>query len=74
LAASPWAPVIAVAGQKEVVLYNSDSLDLLGVLPFKDEQQTYQPDDVKFSRNGKMLVVGGGHAAKAEKTGRGSTG
>lgn len=65
LAASPWAPVIAVAGQKEVVLYNSDSLDLLGVLPFKDEQETYQPDDVKFSRNGKLLVVGGGHAAKA---------
>ena len=65
LAASPWAPLIAVAGQKEVTIYNSDSLDLLGVLPFKDEQETYQPDDVKFSRNGKLLVVGGGHAAKA---------
>ena len=65
LAASPWAPVLAVAGQKQVVLYNSDTLDLLGVLPFKDEQGSYQPDDVKFSRNGKLLVVGGGHAAKA---------
>ena len=65
LAASPWAPLIAVAGQKQVVLYNSDTLDLLGVLPFKDEQESYQPDDVKFSRNGKLLVVGGGHAAKA---------
>ncbi len=32
LAASPWAPVIAVAGQKQIVLYNSDTLDLLGVL------------------------------------------
>ena len=65
LAASPWAPVIAVAAQKEVVLYHSDTLELLGVLPFKDEQETYQPDDVKFSRNGKLVVVGGGHAAKA---------
>lgn len=65
LAASPWAPLVAVAGQKEVVLYNSDSLELLGVLPFQDEQETYQPDDVKFSRNGKLLVIGGGHAAKA---------
>ncbi len=65
LASSPWAPLIAVAGQKEIVFYNSDSLDLIGVLPFKDEQGVYQPDDVKFSRNGRMLVVGGGHAAKA---------
>jgi hypothetical protein len=65
LAASPWAPVFAVAGQKQVVLYNSDTLELLGVLPFKDEQEAYQPDDVKFSRNGKLVVVGGGHAAKA---------
>jgi hypothetical protein len=64
LAASPWAPVIAVAGQKQVVLYHSDSLDVLGVLPFKDEAGVYQPEDVKFSRNGKLLVAGGGHAAK----------
>ncbi len=65
LAASPWAPVIAVAGQKQVTLYNTDTLDLLGVLPFKDEQGIYQPDDVKFSRNGKLVIVGGGHAAQA---------
>ena len=30
LASSPWAPVFAVAGQKQVALYNSDTLDLLG--------------------------------------------
>jgi hypothetical protein len=65
LAASPWAPLIAVAGQKQVVLYHSDTLELLGVLPFKDEQEAYQPGTVKFSRNGKLLTVGGGHAAKA---------
>src|SRR5688572_15118244 len=60
LAASPWAPLVAVAGQKQIVLYHTDSLELLGVLPFKDEQETYQPADLKFSRNGKLLVVGGG--------------
>ncbi len=65
LAASPWAPVIAMAGQKQIVLYNSETLDLLGILPFKDEQEMYQPDDVKFSCNGKLVVVGGGHGAKA---------
>ncbi len=64
LAASPWAPLLAVTGQKQVVLYHSDTLELLGVLPFKDEE-SYQPEDIKFSRNGKLLVVGGGHAAKA---------
>ena len=65
LAASPWAPLAAVTGQKQVVLYHTDSLELLGVLPFKDDQEAYQPIDLKFSRNGKLLVAGGGHAAKA---------
>jgi hypothetical protein len=65
LAASPWAPLMAVTGQKQVVLYHSDTLELLGVLPFKDQQEAYQPTDLKFSRNGKLLVAGGGHAAKA---------
>ncbi|HMJ91158.1 MAG TPA: c-type cytochrome domain-containing protein [Candidatus Acidoferrum sp.] len=64
LASSPWAPVFAVAGQKQVVLYHSESLNVLGILPFTDGVEIYQPSDVKFSRNGKLLVVGGGHAAK----------
>lgn len=64
LAASPWAPLIAVAGQKQVALYHSDTLELLGILPFKDEA-SYQPEELKFSRNGKLLIVGGGHAAKS---------
>ena len=65
LAASPWAPVVAIAGQKQIVLYDSDTLELLGVLPFRDEQEIYQPTDVTFSRNGKLVVAGGGHPAKA---------
>ncbi|HSU53695.1 MAG TPA: c-type cytochrome domain-containing protein [Candidatus Dormibacteraeota bacterium] len=61
LAASPWAPLIAVAGQKEVLLFNSESQQLLGVLPFPEGQ----PMELKFSRNGKLLLAAGGIGAKA---------
>jgi WD40 repeat protein len=61
LAASPWAPLIAVAGQKQVLLFNSDTLDLLGILPFAEGQ----PVDVKFSRSGRVLLAGGGLGAKS---------
>jgi WD40 repeat protein len=61
LAASPWAPFIAVAGQKEVLLFHSDTLELLGILPFAEGQ----PVDLKFSRSGKLLLASGGRAAKS---------
>jgi hypothetical protein len=63
LAASPWAPLVAIAGQKQVLLYNTTNLDLLGILPFSEGQ----PWDVKFSRSGKLLLAGGGHGAKSGK-------
>jgi hypothetical protein len=61
LAASPWAPLVAIAGQKQVLLYNTTNLDLLGILRFNEGQ----PWDVKFSRSGKLLLAGGGHGAKS---------
>ena len=61
LAGSPWAPLVAVAGQKQVLLHNSDTLELLGVLPFAEGQ----PWDLKFSRNGKLLLAGGGRGGKS---------
>src|SRR5207302_5034957 len=45
VAASPWAPLVAVAGQKEVLLFHADKLELLGILPFTEGQ----PVDVRFS-------------------------
>src|SRR5262245_7795144 len=63
LAASPWGPLVAVGGQKQVLLYNSDSLDLLGVLPFPEGT----PHVLKFSRNGSLLLAGGGRGGKAGK-------
>jgi len=63
LAASPWAPLTAVGGQKQVLLYHSDTLELLGVLPFPEGLPTI----VRFSRNGELVMAGGGVGAKSGK-------
>ncbi len=34
LATNPWSPLVAVAGQKQILLYNTKTLELLGVLPY----------------------------------------
>jgi WD40 repeat protein len=62
LANSPWAPLFAVAGQKQILLYESEHLNLLGILPFSAEGN---PADLKFSRNGKLLLAGGGRGGKS---------
>ena len=61
LAHSPWAPLLALAGEKQVLLYNTDTLELLGIFPFTEGF----PVDLKFSRNGKLLVAGGGRGGKS---------
>jgi hypothetical protein len=61
LAASPWAPLVAIGGQKQVLLFHTETLDLLGVLPFPEGV----PQVLKFSRNGSLLLVGGGRGAKS---------
>jgi WD40 repeat protein len=59
LTASPWAPLVAVAGQKQISLYQSDSLELAAVLPFPEGI----PYVLKFSRSGSLLLAGGGRGA-----------
>jgi hypothetical protein len=61
LAASPWAPLVAIGGQKQVLLYHTDTLELLGVLPFPEGA----PSVLKFSRNGSLLLAGGGRGGKS---------
>jgi hypothetical protein len=61
LAASPWAPLVAVAGQKQVLLFQSDTLAPLGILPFAEGQ----PVEVKFSRSGQVLLASGGRGAQS---------
>src|SRR5205807_10121336 len=63
LASSPWAPLVAVGGQKQVLLYHGDTLELLGVLAFPEGT----PNVLRFSRNGSLLLAGGGQAGKSGK-------
>ncbi|HEV8068750.1 MAG TPA: c-type cytochrome domain-containing protein [Planctomycetaceae bacterium] len=59
LAVNPWSPLAALAGQKQVLLYNTKTLELLGVLPFPEGV----PQVLKFSQNGLLLLAGGGRGA-----------
>jgi Planctomycete cytochrome C/WD domain, G-beta repeat len=63
LAASPWAPLVAVTSQRQVLLYNTNTLELVGVFAFPEGQ----PNVVRFSRDGRLLLVGGGHPAASGK-------
>ncbi|MEY2599035.1 MAG: hypothetical protein RLZZ142_1294 [Verrucomicrobiota bacterium] len=63
LAASPWAPLTAVGGNKQVHLFHSDTFQLLGSLPFPEGL----PTTLRFSRNGQILLAGGGIGAKTGK-------
>ncbi|MEW4455373.1 c-type cytochrome domain-containing protein [Bremerella sp. JC817] len=56
MAHSPWAPLVAIAGQKQIALYNTDTLKLLGVIPYPQGV----PYILRFSRNGEVLMAGGG--------------
>jgi hypothetical protein len=63
LATSPWAPLAAVGGQKQVILYNTDTGALLGFLPFEHGQI----NSIKFSRNGRFVLVAGGKGGQSGK-------
>jgi WD40 repeat protein len=60
MAASPWAPLVAIGGHKQVLLYNTQTKHLCGVLPFP-EGTIYC---LKFSRDGGILLAGGGRGAE----------
>lgn len=56
IAGHPWSPIVAVTGQKQVLIYHTDTSELLGVLPFEHGQ----PQTLRFSWTGQLLMVGGG--------------
>ncbi|EMI28012.1 c-type cytochrome domain-containing protein [Rhodopirellula europaea] len=61
IGASPWAPLVALAGQKQISLYHTETAELLGVLPFEEGI----PQSLRFSRDGQYLIAGGGeHSVK----------
>ena len=61
MTASPWAPLVAVSGHQQVLLFHSDNLALVGVLPFPEGE----PFDSGLSRNGNLLLAGGGRGAQS---------
>ena len=63
IATSPWAKLAAVTSPQQVLLYNTESRGLMGVVPFPEGQ----PEIVRFSRNGSLLLIGGGKGASLGK-------
>ncbi|MDP0492671.1 MAG: c-type cytochrome domain-containing protein [Verrucomicrobiota bacterium JB023] len=61
MAAAPWSPLLAVAGQKQVLFYHTESLRFLGSLPFPKGQ----PETLCFDPSGRFLIAGGGIAGKS---------
>ncbi|NQX01008.1 hypothetical protein HQ447_10135 [bacterium] len=64
LAASPWAPLLAVTGQRQVLLHHTQSLELLGILPFPEGD----PISLTFTPDARYLIVGGGVPGKSGLT------
>ncbi len=56
IAVNPWAPIAAIGAGKQILLYNIKNLQFVGILPYP-EGQIYK---LKFSRNGSILIAGGG--------------
>ncbi|MBM3955151.1 MAG: hypothetical protein FJ309_11135 [Planctomycetes bacterium] len=56
IATSPWAPLAAACGQKQIVLWRTDTGRLAGILPFPEGR----PQVVAFSRSGSLVLAGGG--------------
>jgi len=61
MAASPWAPLVAVSGHKQVLVYRTDTLRLAAVFPFPEGTV----HTLKFSRNGALLLAGGGRGGQS---------
>jgi len=61
LANSPWTSLAALSGHRQVTLFNPVTLEWFGVLPYPEGQ----PQVVKFSRDGSLLMVGGGRGGQS---------
>lgn len=60
IATSPWAPLLAVTGQKQILLHNTETLELVGVLPFPEGD----PISLAFTPDARYLIIGGGVPGK----------
>ncbi len=60
IATSPWAPLLAVTGQKQILLHHTETLELIGILPFPEGD----PISLAFTPDARYLIVGGGIPGK----------
>jgi mono/diheme cytochrome c family protein len=63
LAVSPAAPLAAVPGRRQILLYELPSGKLFGALPFPEGEV----HALRFSRDGTVLLVGGGVGGQSGK-------
>ena len=63
LAASPWAPLLAVSGHERIYLYDLAKRIALGELPFPEGI----PYALRFSRDGSILLAAGGKGVQIGK-------
>lgn len=61
LATSPTAPLAAVGGDRQVILYNLDTFAVIGALPFPEGDIF----TLSFSVSGELLLAGGGQEGDA---------
>jgi hypothetical protein len=64
LAVSPWAPLLAVTGQHQILLHDTNTLELVGILPFPEGD----PVSLAFTPDARYLIVGGGVPGKTGVT------
>jgi mono/diheme cytochrome c family protein len=63
LAVSPAAPLVAVPGKKQVLLFRLPAGELLGALSFPEGEVHV----LRFSRDGRVLLAGGGISGQSGK-------
>lgn len=61
IAASPWAPLLAVTAQRQILLHHTETLELIGILPFPEGV----PISLAFTADARYLIVGGGVPGKS---------
>ena len=64
IAASPWAPLLAVTSQRQILLHHTQTLELIGILPFPEGD----PVSLAFTPDARYLIVGGGIPGKSGVT------
>ncbi|MCX6852206.1 MAG: hypothetical protein NTY98_25230, partial [Verrucomicrobia bacterium] len=60
MAASPWTSLMALAAPKQILLYDTDTRQLVGIFPYTEGYAR----SLRFSRNGSLLIMGGGRGGK----------